>query len=534
MRKDGMKMLNQQSKTGISLVCCLLCVCINNGQAWQSDNGDGTYTNPPLYADFPDPDIIRVGEDFYFATTTFVNVPGLTILHSQDLVNWEYVSHVINRLEGRPEYDLQGGTAYRSGVFAPSLRYYQGTFYVVVTPVGQNTRIYMAEDANGPWSYHELTHQAFDPGLFIDDDGKGYIATSGGWDGTLTLLALNEDFTEVVDAREVYYNKGAEGSKIVKRGDWYYLFNSIPSRLGMTVSRAKSLYGPWETKTSINDRTGGHQGAIVDLPDGGWYGFVMKDFKSIGRMTNISPIFWQDDWPIWGTQDAPDQVPDIATKPIQDKPIMQPATSDEFDSNELGLQWQWNHNPDDTRWSLTERPGYLRLKATRSDGFWTARNTLTQKGWGPWCRGTVTLDLSNLKPGDICGFGTLGKFNGHIAITCDEQGELLMGMRVIEDTRSGLKTDERVATTSIDGTTIMLRIDLDFENDKGLCSYSIDGTNWTPLGGEFELAYDWQTGTFQGEQFAIFCYNPEPGEGFVDVDSFVFSDQRPAQRQRVR
>ena len=139
---------------------------LNEAYARQSDNGDGTYTNPPLYADFPDPDIIRVGEDFYFATTTFVNIPGLTILHSQDLVNWEYVSHVIDRLDGRPEYDMQGGTAYRSGVFAPSMRYYQGKFYVVVTPVGQNTRIYDANDAHGPWQYHELDRGAFDPGLF--------------------------------------------------------------------------------------------------------------------------------------------------------------------------------------------------------------------------------------------------------------------------------------------------------------------------------------------------------------------------------
>ena len=526
-----MKRLNLQLKISILVLCCLFSFCVDAAYARQSDNGDGTYTNPPLYADFPDPDIIRVGEDFYFATTTFVNVPGLTILHSQDLVNWEYMSHVIDHLDGRPEYDLQGGTAYRSGVFAPSLRYYQGIFYVVVTPVGQNTRIYSADDARGPWSYHELSQQAFDPGLFIDDDGKGYIGTSGSWDGTLTLHALNEDFTEIVDSRKVYYNKGAEGSKIVKKGDWYYLFNSIPSRLGMTVSRAKDLYGPWETKTSISDITGGHQGAIVDLPDGGWYGFVMKDYRSIGRMTNISPIFWQDDWPIWGTPDAPNQVPDVATKPIQGKPVMHPATSDEFDSNELGLQWQWNHNPDDTRWSLTERPGYLRLRATQSDRFWTARNTLTQKGWGPWCWGAVTLDLRNLKPGDICGFGTLGKFNGYITITCDEQGELLIGMRVIEDNGDSQNTDERAAPTPIEAATIMLRTDMDFEINRGICAYSLDGETWLSLGGDFTLAYDWRTGTFQGEQFAIFCYNAEPSEGFVDVDSFVFSDERPDQQQ---
>ncbi len=509
---------------------CLLVVFTSTLLARQSDNGDGTYSNPPLYADFPDPDIIRVGDDFYFATTTFVNTPGLTILHSQDLVNWRYLSHVIKRLNGRSEYDLQKGTAYRSGIFAPSLRYHNGTFYVAVTPVGQKTRIYTAKDARGPWNYIELDRGAFDPALFFDDDGKGYVATSAGYDGTLTLLTLNEDYTEIEEAKKVFFNRGAEGSKIIKRGDWYYLFQSIPRRLGMDISRAKSLNGPWETKRSIDDRTGGHQGAIVDLPDGSWYGFVMCDFKSVGRITNISPIFWQDDWPMWGTPDAPGTVPDVATKPIQGKPVLEPATSDQFDSDILGLQWQWNHNPDDNRWSLTERPGYLRLKATQSDQFWTARNTLTQKGWGPWCQGTVTLDLSHLKPGDICGFGTLGKFNGHIFITCNEQGELTLGKQVIEDIKNGQKTHESEILTSIQTDFIMLRTEMDFEIHKGKCSYSLDGQNWSDAGQEFPLQFDWQTGTFQGQQFAIFYYNPESSAGFVDVDSFILTDDKSAQQ----
>jgi hypothetical protein len=168
-------------------------------RGWQFDNGDGTFINPPLYADYPDPDVIRVGEDFYFITSSFANVPGLRILHSKDLVNWEIISHVIPRLEGVRAYDLDGGVSYRNGVFAPSLRYHKGTFYVAVTPNGhgQNTFIYSARDVRGPWTAHELDRAAFDPGLFIDDHGKGHIMTSGGWDGTATLLTLNEDFTKV-------------------------------------------------------------------------------------------------------------------------------------------------------------------------------------------------------------------------------------------------------------------------------------------------------------------------------------------------
>ena len=496
--------------------------------AWQSDNGDGTYTNPVLHADFPDPDIIRVGEDFYFATTAFANVPGLTIRHSKDLVNWRYLSHVVEKLDGSENYDMKGGAAYRGGVFAPSLRFHKGMFYCVVTPngQGQKTRIYTSKDPKGPWTMNELDRPAFDPGFFIDDDSKGYIVTSGGWDGTATLLTLNDDYTKVVSEQKIHFNKGAEGSKLVKRGEWYYLFNAIPGRLALTVSRAKDIHGPWETKEQIDDKTGGHQGAIVDLPDGRDYGFVMIDKPFPGRMTNISPIFWQDGWPVWGTKENPGRVPDKAPKPIQGKPIAVPATTDSFDGPELAPQWQWNHNPDDSRWSLTERKGWLRLKPTMSDAFWTARNTLTQKGWGPWSRGEVMFDLTKLKPGDVCGFGTLGKFNGHISVTCGSDGKPALGMSVIEDNaEEGQKTDVRVKSVPYSGRQIHLRTDMNLETGKAVCAFSTDGKDWKELGGGFEVRYDWRTGTFQGPQFAIFCFNPDPGDGFVDVAGFRFSDK---------
>eukprot|EP00456_Euglypha_rotunda_P090150 TRINITY_DN942_c0_g1_i3.p1 TRINITY_DN942_c0_g1~~TRINITY_DN942_c0_g1_i3.p1 ORF type:complete len:576 (-),score=110.99 TRINITY_DN942_c0_g1_i3:125-1852(-) len=504
----------------------LLASHAGESRAWQADLGDGTFHNPPLYADYPDPDIIRVGGDFYFATTTFANVPGLTILHSRDLVNWEFVSHVIPRLQGREQYDLKNGNAYRGGVFAPSLRYHRGVFYVVVTPVGQNTRIYHTRDLKGLWDYYELDRPAFDPALYIEPNGKAYIATSGGWDGTVTLLSLSDDFSRVTDARKIHYNKGAEGSKIVKRGDWYYLFNSIPSRLALIVSRARNLLGPWETKEQIDDRSGGHQGAIVDLPDGDWYGFVMVDAGSIGRMTNISPVFWENDWPVWGSKKEPGKVPAVARKPIQGQAITQPVASDDFSAAKLGLQWQWNHNPDDSRWSLTERPGYLRLRPTESRDFWTAKNTLIQKGQGPWSRGDVKLDIRHVKPGDHCGFGTLGKFSGLISVSADTSGKRSLGMSVLEDTTNGIRTDARVASVPITVDEVYLRMDLDFKSDKGIGYYSLDGKSWVAIGGEYPLQYDWQTGTFQGEQFALFCYNENSSDGYLDVDSFRFDDKK--------
>ena len=479
------------------------------------------YQNPPLVADFPDPDIIRVGERFYFATTTFANSPGLTILASDDLVNWQYASHVVPRLDGNPKFDLQNGGAYRGGVFAPSLRYHDGTFYVAVTPVGQNTRIYRSKDIKGPWAQTVLDREAFDPALFFDVDGKAYIATSGGWDGTITLLSLNADLSQIVDARKVHYYKGAEGSKLIKRGDYYYLFNALPSKLALVVSRSKSLLGPWETRSQIDDTTGGHQGALVDLPDGSWYGFVMLDAGAIGRTTNLSPVFWQDDWPVWGTPEAPGRVPKTAVMPIQGKRAMQPARSDDFGAPHLGLPWQWNHNPDNTRWSLSERPGYLRLRTTVANGFWHARNTLTQKGYGPRSRADVVLDVGHLKPDDVCGFGTLGKFSAHIAVGRTAKGQLNLGMQVAEDTTTGAKADIRAANMPFAGNRIHLRTEMDFRSDQGQLSYSGDGKAWTTLGGHFKLMFDWRTGTFQGPQYALFCFSPKASDGYIDVDSFT-------------
>jgi beta-xylosidase len=493
------------------------------GQVWRADSGQGTYHNPPLYADYPDPDIIRVGKDFYFASTTFVNAPGLTVLHSRDLVNWDIAGHVMPRLEGNPKYDLSGGGDYRHGVYAPSLRHHNGRFYIVVTPVGQHSRIYSATDVRGPWTMHELDREAFDPGLFIEDDGRAYIATSIGSDGTVGLLTLNADLTAVTAQQKIHYIRGAEGSKLIKRDGWYYLFNAIPRRLALTVSRARSLTGPWETRDQIDDTTGGHQGALVDLPGGGWYGFVMRDAGAIGRVTNISPVFWRGDWPVWGTPDAPGRVPDVAAKPILGQPFAEPPSSDDFSGRVLGRQWQWNHNPDDRRWSLSAHPGFLRLNVTTAKDVWNARNTLLQKGQGPKARGVVKLDVRGLAVGDDCGFGTFGKFSSQIVVTRAPGGQGVLSARLVESTAVGPSTTPKGQAREIPLGALWLSVDMDFTADKTALAYSLDGRSWTPMPGDFPLAFDWRTGTFQGEQFGLFCSNPAGGEGRMDVDSFTLS-----------
>jgi beta-xylosidase len=488
------------------------------------DQGDGTFLNPPLHADYPDPDVIRVGEDFYFASTTFANSPGLVLLHSKDLVNWETAGYVIDRLDGDPKYDMKGGTAYRNGVFAPSLRYHKGTFHVAITPNGKRTRIYHARDIRGPWEHHVLDESAFDPGLFFDDDGTPYLFTSGGWDGQVHLKTLSPELDRIVASRKIFYVRGIEGSKALKINGWYYLFNALPARMSLMCSRARQLDGPWETIKVLDDRTGGHQGAIVDLPDGNWYGFVMRDSGPIGRVTNFSPITWKDGWPLWGEPDHTGQVPSRPRKPIAGRArIVRPISTD-FDGPRLPPDWQWNHNPDDTRWSLSERPGYLRLRPTRATAFWNARNSLTHKGWGPSSCAVAKLDIAHVGPGDVAGLGMIGKALVTLAVrrTEDGQAKLVFSTGVEHGAAISPKGSADIGKADV----VHLALRMDFKSNKGRCGYSLDGKNFTAIGDAFPLMWDWRTGTFQGQQYAVFCYNPNPGAGYLDVDGIHFETPR--------
>ena len=214
-------------------------------------------------------------------------------------------------------------------------------------------------------------------------------------------------------------------------------------------------------------------------------------------------------------------MPDRAQKPIKGFLFAEPATSDDFGKPKLGLQWQWNHNPIDDRWSLTERPGYLRLRPTKAEGFWTARNTLVQKAQGPRSRAEVKLDIANVRTGDRCGFGTFGQYSATLAVTRDAKGAASLSMDVLESTDAVPTTNRRIMAQPVSGRALWMAMDLDFSKDRGQLSYSSDGKRWQPIGGDFPLAFAWRTGTFQGEQMAIFCYNAVPGAGFLDVDSFT-------------
>lgn len=479
--------------------------------AWQSDNGDGTFTNPVLYADYPDPSMIRVGDYFYLATSTFVNSPGLVICRSEDMVNWEIVGHCMDVLTGS-DYSMQGTTKYGGGCFAPSIAYKDNTFYVAVTMNnGQRTRIYYAKDVAGPWKYNELSGSYFDPCLFIDTDGTPYMAYGGAWENKISMVKLNSSLSSVLEQRTIMTYNNVEGSHLSKVNGVYYLFNAVPAQR-LVCSRASNVWGPYsETITLCTAAKGGHQGGIVDLADGSYFGYLHRDDGAVGRMTRICPITWQNGWPMFGRSGHIGEVESTYTKPIQNKQVKVPATSDEFNGSSLGLQWMWNHNPDNTKWSLTGSS--LRLKATTAADFWSARNSLTQKGQGLISTGTIKIDCSAMQSGDVCGLGMLGDPRGYIAVTKDPKRIIMTEEEVVKATVSNISSN-----------ILYFRLEMNFSTGLAKFYWSYENGNWKQLGTSIKMGFDWQYGTFQGEQYAILNFNPNGSSGYMDVDWFRFND----------
>ena len=391
-----------------------------------SDNGDGTFTNPVLWSDCPDPDLIRVGEDFYLVTTTMHLMPGAPIMHSKDLVNWEIASYIFDRIEETPCYSMEGGTVYGRGQWATSLRYKDGRFFAYFTPNDQPPKgwVYSTTDPRSEkWELYSVLPHFHDASFFFDDNGKAYMVY-----GTGMIRELEPDLTGVLEGgldmqmfeRDSEENNLLEGSRMLKKDGKYYLLMISWPRGGIrreVCYRADRIEGPYEKKVILETPFGGlgagvAQGTIVDTPDGGWYGMFFQDRDGLGRAPMLMPCTWTDGWPMLGDSDG--KVPGTMEKPIQGHPVRSITKSDDFKSEKLGLHWQWNHNPVDEAWSLTERPGHLRLKTSKvAESIYTARNTITQRMEGPQSTATVTLDLRGMKDGDVAGFSA---FNSDAAV----------------------------------------------------------------------------------------------------------------------
>ena len=478
-----------------------------------------TITNPLLYADVPDPDVICVGKDYYMISTTCHMSPGAPIMHSRDMKHWRIVSYVFDALHESPRNDLNGGNIYSRGQWATCIRHHKGLFYVFFG-TGEKSYIYTAENAAGPWTlHHQFDEYYHDASLLFDDDGRSYLVYNA---GTLTIKEFNSTLTGWndggLDADLLTLADGCllEGSHIYKIDGRYYITMIWWPRGGIRTQlcwRSDNIRGPYEHRVTLSDDLGyaNHgvaQGGIWKAHNGRWYAMLFQDHEGVGRIPCLMPVTWSDGWPMMGDSDG--KVPSTFTIPgIKESGRTEIAGSDDFSAPTLPLFWQWNHNPDPTAWSLSERRGWLRLHTSgKASNIFEARNTITQRTIGPACTGTAKFDVSHMAIGDRAG----------IAAFCSQPGELTVERTADGYTISMADRQKTIETAAIAATTIWLRMDCDFTTDTAYFLYSTDGVNFTLLGDGFHMIFSMDH--FTGNKFALFNYSTGTAGGYVDIDSF--------------
>ena len=538
-----------------------------------------TFENPMLFADVPDHDIIRVGDNYYMVSTTMHFAPGCGIMKSKDLVNWEIVNYAYDALDDGDNFRLLNGKSeYSQGQWATNLRYdpYEKLYYMIMTcNTTGKTYFYVTDDIeNGRW-HCSTTDKCYDPGLLFDDTGtevKKYVLHPADtfddhamylremkvdkqWNVTVSERRKVIDYAQLENPARGLRAEGYHGYKI---GRYYYIFmiQGCDGQRQEIVWRTDDLFnGKWEGRMVFGGEmvdengqvvlqtNGIGQGGIVEAKDGRWWCFLFKDYGSVGRMPVWLPMTWSEDgWPIVGNGTT-DQLPagrnmttplSIADLPSQSGiGIVQ---SDEFDfwkrprskgrfgshpQDGLRLVWQWNHVPDNAGWSLTDRKGWLRLKPTSVvKSIREARNTLTQRAFGPVCTGDVLLDASGLKDGDVAGLSAFQNRYGFVGVK-KENGQLFIVMqRAMEKGDAQGKEIARIPLDQSQCTKLFLRVMMDFKDrtDKAIFYYSLDGEHWTPIGDTLQMYYDWPD--FCGYRFALFHYATKETGGYADFDYF--------------
>ena len=521
-----------------------------------TDDGNGNYTNPVIFADVPDIDIIRVDDAFYMVSTTMHLSPGCPVMRSYDLVNWEIVNYVFDTLEDRDNLALRNGeNNYGKGQWATTLRYNDGVYYAGFTSFSTGrTYIYHTDDIeNGKWDrfvYDECFH---DMSLLFDDDGRVYLVYGG---GQIWCVELEKDLSAVKPGtkRKLIEDAGlvkgclAEGSHVYKMNGYYYIFIITwppHDRRTQLCYRSETLDGEWEMKVIINDNIGFRndgvaQGGIVDDKDGNWYCFVFQDHGAVGRAPVLSTMTWEDGWPVVGVDG---KVPRTAKIPVAGHEKKGIVTSDEFinsqivrpyhnfadtpeeagendyNGSNLALEWQWNHNPDNRFWSLTEREGYLRLRTVNvCDTVVDARNTISQRTFGPECGGYIKLDVSEMKDGDTAGLAAFAEKYGYVAVKIEDGKKYIVTVRYND--KDDVEQEFETGRVEITENEVYLRVDCDYKNatDKAYFYYSLDGENWTKIGNTLKMNYYGLH--FMGYRYAIFNFPTKQSGGYVDVDYF--------------
>ncbi|MCH5272189.1 MAG: glycoside hydrolase 43 family protein [Lachnospiraceae bacterium] len=502
---------------------------------------------PTLYSDIPDPDIIRVGDTYYMTSTTMNLCPGVPVMKSKDLVHWQIVNYVYDVLENDDYGNLENGQdMYARGSWAASLRYDEasGLFYVGFTSNNHGFYIYTTDDIeNGTWKKYKANVGFHDPGLFFEE-GNMYVLSASGGSCSIQQLRLDEEngtVAQVGASRRIFSATGWslwEGAHVYKVGEYYYvcIIASPADRWMRTQLCYRSddlLTGEWEEKIIYQGGSGGvsaglAQGGLVQTQFGDWYGFLFQDRGGIGRVPSIVAVEWQDGWPMMGTYSLNGKF--LANETMAMRIALEDsgessyfAGDDTFDYAEeeaLKPVWQWNHNPANNYWSVTQRPGYLRLTTDRVVGnIYEAHNSLTQRTVGPKCETETKISVTGLKSGDYAGICAVSDQYGMIGILCDENGDKYVyqadGSFKSAFDAVNAKTEEPLA----EDAQVWLKIAYDFGSSRAVFSYSLDGENWEVLGNQLVLGFSTST-TFMGTRSWLFCYATEEAGGYADFDYY--------------
>jgi beta-xylosidase len=507
-------------------------------KVWVADNSDGTYKNPILHADYSDPDVIRVGDDFYMTASSFDAVPGLPILHSKDLVNWRLTGHALPQ---QPPIEHFSKTQHGSGVWAPAIRYHKSEFYIYYPDPDFGIYLTKAKSATGPWSEPILVEAGkglIDPCPLWDDDGRVYLVHSyagsrAGIKSVIVVKALSDDGTKVLGTGKIVYDghdldPTIEGPKLHKRNGFYYIFAPAGGVATgwQTVLRSRNIYGPYERKvvmdqgaTTIN---GPHQGAWVDTQTGEDWFIHFQDKEVYGRVVHLQPMKWVNDWPVIGIDKDNDGKGEPVLKykkPNVGKtyPIVTPAESDEFDGSELGLQWQWQANPKAT-WLFITASGTLRLYSQKiADGaknLWDVPNLLMQKF--PAEEFMVTTKLT-FKPNpklenEKTGLVIMGRSYATLSLKSKADGVYLVYNKCSRADKGNPEEERAIAKLS--SNDIQLRVKV---SKQGIClfSYSADGKTFTDIAETFQA----EAGQWIGAKVGLFCtrHDQTNDSGYVDV-----------------
>ncbi|HEX5651844.1 MAG TPA: glycoside hydrolase 43 family protein [Chitinophagaceae bacterium] len=528
---------------GTSLVFLLLACLTSAAQTvkhsgvWVADLGNGTYKNPILHADYSDPDAVRVGDDYYMVSSSFNHIPGLPVLHSRDLVNWSLVTYVLKR---QPPFDHFSLVQHGNGVWAPSIRYHKGEFYIYYPDPDFGIFLVKAKNITGPWTEPMLVEEGkglIDPCPLWDDDGQVYLvhAYAGSRAGIKSLLVLkkmNAAGTKTMDEGVIVYDghdqdPTLEGPKFYKRNGYYYIFapaGGVATGWQLAL-RSRNIYGPYERKIVMDQGgspvNGPHQGAWVNTRTGEDWFLHFQDKEAYGRVVHLQPMKWVNDWPVIGSDkdaDGKGEPVMIHKKPNIGKsyPFATPPESDEFSGLKPGLQWQWQANPR-PYWAFPNN-GQLRLfsyPVTDTNSFWNQPNLYLQKFPAEEFMATARVDFKPRREGDRSGLMVFGLDYAFISLVKKTGGNYLsFGSCKDADKANPHKLSEPL---QYNAAIIYFRVEV----SKGaLCrfSYSEDGKSFRPIGEKFQA----RPGKWVGAKMGLFCTATVKTNdaGFADVDWF--------------